>query len=111
LIRAGVALGLRVSGLRAVEASCADEALTLLDAMGAEIDLVVSDVKMSGAHDGIDLANLLSSKTPSTPIILMAGFAGGREWPSGVPVLYKPFQYVTLANVVFLSLGLSPAVN
>jgi two-component system, response regulator PdtaR len=108
LIRAGIALHLRELGLRVIEACSADEALSLLDVMRGEIDLVVSDVRMPGAHDGFDLANLLSSIEPPIPVILMTAFAGDRKTPPGMLVLYKPFLVEELASIVFVTLGLPP---
>jgi CheY-like chemotaxis protein len=108
IIRAGIALHLRDLRLRVIEACSAYEALTLLDVMSGEIDLVVSDIRMPGAHDGIDLAILLSSMEAPIPVILMTGYAGDRKTPPGMLVLHKPFLVEELASLIFVTLGLPP---
>jgi CheY-like chemotaxis protein len=55
LIRLDLADQLRTAGLTVVEASTGDEALTVLKANDT-VDLVVSDIRMPGATDGMELA-------------------------------------------------------
>ena len=57
------------------EASSADEARARLTAGG--VDLVLSDIVMPGAMDGVGLARWMSVNHPSLPIVLATAFSGG----------------------------------
>ena len=62
-------------GYVAEEASSAVEARARLTAGG--IDIVLSDIVMEGAMDGIELARWMSVNQPSVPIVLATAFPGG----------------------------------
>ena len=75
-----------------VQAACSvDEALTLLSD-GPIFDVVLSDIVMPGALDGIQFANALRRAYPDLPVVLMTGYSAqlttARE--SGFTVLPKP---------------------
>jgi CheY-like chemotaxis protein len=69
---------LRSAGLIVIEASTGDEALTILKANDA-IDLVVSDIRMPGATDGMELAAWLRRERPKIRIVLVSGFAATQD--------------------------------
>ena len=51
----------------------ADEALALLRE-GLIVDLLVTDIRMPGQMDGIDLARAVLQATPALPVIITSGF-------------------------------------
>lgn len=72
LIRLFVSDHLRDVGFQVVEASNADEAIALLQA-GAQIDLVFTDIRMPGHHDGMGLLDYVRSTRPDVPVVVTSG--------------------------------------
>jgi signal transduction histidine kinase/CheY-like chemotaxis protein len=70
----------------------ADLALELLRTEAARFDIVVSDIVVGGAIDGIELAKRVKSDHPALPIVLMSGYSDSldRAAALGVTVLTKP---------------------
>jgi CheY-like chemotaxis protein len=63
------------------------------------IDIVCSDIVMSGKMDGVGLAKAIREKRPKLPILLMTGFsAAAKEISSQFPVLRKPYQLHELSR-------------
>jgi len=91
-------------GYVAEEARSADEARARLTAGG--VDLVLSDIVMPGAVDGVDLARWMSVNHPSLPIVLATVVSGGAG-AAEVLTLIKPYSRKALAAA--LSQGLSRA--
>jgi len=95
---------LRELGYQAIEA--ADGAQALEIASGPEtIDLVFSDVVMSGGVTGLDLVRELRRRRPNLKLLLTSGFPGAmsareREIEPGlvVPILTKPYRREELAR-------------
>jgi CheY-like chemotaxis protein len=61
LVRMMLADQLREAGHRVVEARDADEALELLEHEALDVKVVISDIKMPGSMDGIELAQNTAS--------------------------------------------------
>lgn len=76
-------------GARVMRASHAEAALRLLEA-GAAIDVVLSDIVMPGALDGVGLARRLRELRPGLPVVLITGFSNTRMAEGEFPVLRKP---------------------
>jgi CheY-like chemotaxis protein len=55
-------------------ATSGDDAIALFQA-GERFDLVLSDVVMPGAHDGYDVAQVVTSMDPRVPVVLLSGYA------------------------------------
>jgi DNA-binding NtrC family response regulator len=72
LIRHDLAQRLRLAGYTVVEARNAEEAMTLLAAVTAP-RLLITDVRMGGAFDGVRLARLARLRNPKIKIIVMSG--------------------------------------
>jgi CheY-like chemotaxis protein len=90
LIRLDLAGQLRSAGLIVIEASTGDEALTVLKANDA-VDLVVSDIRMPGATDGMELAAWLRRERPKIKIVLVSGYAATQDMTAIADVaLAKP---------------------
>jgi CheY-like chemotaxis protein len=90
LIRLDLADQLRSAGLIVIEASTGDEVLTVLKANDA-IDLVVSDTRMPGATDGMELAAWLRRERPKIKIVLVSGYTATQDMTTVADVaLGKP---------------------
>jgi CheY-like chemotaxis protein len=61
---------LRECGYRVIEAANADEALTILQHLEIDIDVVFSDVEMPGSMDGFALSKWLRTNRPNVDVIL-----------------------------------------
>ncbi|SAK96599.1 integral membrane sensor hybrid histidine kinase [Caballeronia hypogeia] len=92
-VAAGLCAVLEVLGWQARHAASGDAALNVLEA-GGEFDLVLSDIQMPGACDGIRLAEWIKAKRPRQPVALMTGYADQLEQArrTGFTILAKPFN-------------------
>jgi CheY-like chemotaxis protein len=79
LIRLMIVEALREAGFEVVEASTADEALTIIKS-GTPVHLVFSDVRMPGSMDGIALMSLLREIRPELKLAVASGYSP--DWPS-----------------------------
>ncbi len=66
------------------------------------VDIVLSDIVMQGALDGVDLARWMSVNQPSVPIVLATAFPGGPGYAElrrsrGAFALIKPYSRNALA--------------
>lgn len=87
---------------------CLDGALA---GQGAAVDLVISDLMLSGRDRGMDLAASVRDRMPEMPILLISGYADDRTRQSledeGYPFLRKPFTRHQLTEAVRGLLGKS----
>jgi CheY-like chemotaxis protein len=74
LIRLELADYLRACGYRVLEASSAEEAMTVMQTEH-RVDLVFSDVQMPGPTDGFGLARWIRANRPGVKVILTSGVA------------------------------------
>jgi len=86
------------------EAEAADKALEILET-GPEIDLLLTDVVMPGAMDGIELARTVLARWPRIKVLLTSGFPGtkinGESGISGeIRLLSKPYRKEDLARTL-----------
>jgi CheY-like chemotaxis protein len=72
LIRMMLCESLRQAGCEVVEAANADEALTVL-ATTPDPDVLITDVKMPGALDGLELASRVRQARPSVKVVVTSG--------------------------------------
>ena len=84
----------RSARFRVVEAHNAEAAMRLLQS-GTHFDVLVSDVRLPGDMDGVQLGEAARRLRPSLPIVLISGYTEGRTL-SGVPLVDKPFEFGTL---------------
>jgi PAS domain S-box-containing protein len=104
LLRRAVARQLSELGYRVREAENADAALEILSAADT-IDLLFSDVVMSGTMDGLDLAHHAKALRPSLKILITSGFPGMRGSEPRLigcpfPLIGKPFSRKQLAQAI-----------
>lgn len=99
LIRLSMADDLRHAGYTVVEASNVDEALSVLSTT-PDITLVVTDIRMPGRFDGLDLANWIRRHAPAIKVaIASANTEAGME-RSFDAVLSKPVLSADLIRKV-----------
>jgi len=101
-VRTLVSNVLKGLGYQVTEAQNADEALALLEGMGA-LDLLLSDVVLPGSLSGRSLAIAVAQQRPRTKILLMSGYAPDVLDERGVSgrapeLLHKPFGKAELAR-------------
>ena len=102
VVREMVVAALERRGYRVIAASTGEEAARLIDRLGDEIDLLLSDVVMPGMS-GPDLLDLARRTRPNLRAIFMSGYTAlslGRPIPDGVVLLEKPFSSARLDQVV-----------
>ena len=91
LLRLDVANQLRLAGFDAIEVHNADEAVSIFT-RDIHIDAVVTDIRMPGTMDGVELIEWLNRRDPQIKIIVVSAFVG--DWPQ-LPVnvaLPKPVR-------------------
>lgn len=76
-------------------ATCAGEALAIIR-KGWVPQVLVSDIVMPGAVDGVELAKMVRESYPSTGILLMTGWSPDQD--HGFPCLAKPFSLNEVHN-------------
>jgi two-component system, cell cycle sensor histidine kinase and response regulator CckA len=92
---------LELAGYTVHTASNGREALTALDRLGAEVDLVVSDFVMPELG-GKELARQLGERWPDLPVLFMSGYAADpgvqqEVFAPGTLYIEKPFTPAALA--------------
>jgi signal transduction histidine kinase/CheY-like chemotaxis protein len=88
-------------GHRVTLVTSADEAHALLRRDGA-FDMVMSDMVMPGALDGLGLARALRSERPDLPVLLVTGYSAvaPQAEREGFAVLPKPFSRDDLVGAI-----------
>ncbi len=77
----------------------AESALKELESDG--IDLVFSDIVMSGKMDGLGLAQTIKQKHPALPVLLATGYSEAAQSARGdFPILRKPYQLHELSRAL-----------
>jgi two-component system cell cycle sensor histidine kinase/response regulator CckA len=107
VVRDMVVTALERNGYRVVAASTGEEAVRLIDRMGEEIDLLLSDVVMPGMS-GPDLYDRARRTRPDLKAVFMSGYSAlaiGRPIPVGITLLEKPFSGTRLNEVIRQALG------
>jgi PAS domain S-box-containing protein len=102
VVREMVVASLERLGYRVMAASTGEEAVRLIDRLGDEIDLLLSDVVMPGMS-GPDLYDHARRTRPGLRAIFMSGYTSlslGRPIPDGITLLEKPFSAARLDQVV-----------
>ena len=85
----------------------AGDALEALAVIGSQcgIDLLVSDIVITGGIDGFDLAEQARMLLPGLPVLLMQGYPAGSAEKCHIPILRKPYRRDELARHVRAALG------
>jgi CheY-like chemotaxis protein len=104
MVRNYVVAQIQSLGYRAHAAGDADEALALID-QGEEIDLLFTDVMLSGPINGRQLAIEALNRRPSLKLLFTSGYAeralvADRRLDAGALLLAKPYRKIELAKMI-----------
>jgi CheY-like chemotaxis protein len=97
LVRIMVAEALRDGGYTVIEATDADEAIAALR-RSDHVKVLVSDIRMPGAMDGVALARLVRSERPDVKVLLASGDLAGIEATEHDGVFLKPYDVGLMAE-------------
>jgi DNA-binding NtrC family response regulator len=80
--------------LRSGSSQSAEAALAIMLMRGREIGIVISDIRLGGAMDGIDFAREVRTRWPKLPFVITSGNPGARliHQPPDLVFLPKPWQ-------------------
>lgn len=108
-VRQSAVFALTQLGYRAFEACDSSEALRILEER-RDIDLLLTDVRMPGDMDGVELAFTVQSRWPRIAIIVVSGVFDlkGSRLPSGASFLAKPYGFPELRTMIDRQLARSP---
>jgi CheY-like chemotaxis protein len=98
LFRSAVNAILQRAGFQTIEARDGVEAYEIVQAIGANIELLLTDVYMP-RMDGLSLVGSVRELHPKMPILLMTG-SGLRNLPKNYVVLHKPIRREVLLQAV-----------
>ena len=91
---------LQRNGMRVLTASSGEEALAIFSSERLTIDILVTDVVMSGIS-GRELAFQIRELRPSLPILLMSGYENhAPDFPDEIPYMQKPLSLKRLFAVI-----------
>lgn len=100
-LRSVMAEAVKVLGHAVIERPSADLALIALEG-AADISLVITDVRMPGKLDGLDLAKAIWFRWPELPVVVMSGNAvlAPGLLPSNARFLTKPVHLDALHHAI-----------
>lgn len=104
LIRFILADSLRDIGFQVLEAGDGDEGLQILNS-GQVIDLIVTDVRMPGEVDGMQLTRRSKSLAPGRPVIVCSAHLYESEAFPADEFLAKPYSIAALAEAIARLIG------
>jgi DNA-binding response OmpR family regulator len=114
LIQTIVEEALAEGGFHPELASSGEQALTLLQNEESKYQALITDVNLSGAVTGWDVARRARELNPHIPVVYMTG-AAADEWPSlGVPnsmLLQKPFAPAQVVTAISQLLNQVPPTH
>jgi len=87
--------------LAVVECASAEAALGVADTAGEAVVMVLTDLHLAGAMDGIELAQRLRSQCPNASVVVTSGNPGRRlaELPDGAMFMHKPWRALDLLRI------------
>jgi two-component system, response regulator PdtaR len=92
IIRLMIADALRAQGISVIEASNGDEALRVLQS-SLPVDLLLTDIRMPSALDGLALAHAARAERPGLKLIVASSQPGAREAAGLADAFFaKPFD-------------------
>ncbi len=101
-------------GYRVLMAASGDAALRICDDLEGKLDLVITDLIMSG-KSGHELANELAERHPGVRVLFMSGYTENSATRRDILLkgglfLQKPFSVAELANAVHTALALKASL-
>jgi len=95
---------LRDEGYLVIEAANGDEGKDLLMS-GHDIDLIVTDVRMPGQIDGVELAAIAKRLEPERPVVVVSGHLPPAAANSADEFIAKPYLPSTFLQVILKLIG------
>ena len=89
--------------IQCLEAETAVQALKIVQGFEGRLDVIVTDIKMPGEMDGIDLAYAIGNTYPAIAVILISGYADEKAAKKATKVfklIQKPFVADTVVKAV-----------
>jgi two-component system, response regulator PdtaR len=102
LIRISVCDFLRNAGFTIIEAGSAREALAMLKARG-DVALVLTDIHMSGAMEGLELIREIRKSYPAIKVITASAYRSSEPVEA---MITKPYSLQSLLGIIKSVLGL-----
>ena len=104
-VRQVVGRSLRALGYQVHEAANGQEAMTLWQTHGPQVDLLFTDMVMPEGMTGLELAEQLQALKPGLKVIISSGYSdemveAGVPTKTGMVYLPKPYATGVLANVI-----------
>ena len=91
-------------GYRCITAANAVDALQIIESNLLELDMLVTDIKMPGALDGVALASKLRELQPAVAVLVITGYPESAAMKEAKArryrVLEKPFRQAELEEAV-----------
>jgi DNA-binding NtrC family response regulator len=80
--------------VQSVSSQSAEAALSIMLMRGPEVGIVIADIRLGGAMDGIDFAREVKTRWPKLPFVITSGNPGARliHQPPDLVFLPKPWQ-------------------
>ena len=103
LVRFTTAEVLREAGFDVLEAVDSSEALALLTT-GHPLDLIITDIRMPGRMDGVQLASVIKNTRPNLPIALLSSHLESSDHQADA-FISKPYEPDRLVEVVKRLIG------
>ncbi|MBO9602749.1 MAG: response regulator [Novosphingobium sp.] len=104
LIRILVADLLRDAGYEVAEAASGEDGLRLLES-GGDFDLLMTDIKMPGALDGLALATHWKNLFPGRPVLVSSGHLTADRMHPADELIVKPYSDARLLATVERLIG------
>jgi CheY-like chemotaxis protein len=99
LLRMAIADELRKRGFNVAEAANADEALSILHS-GVPVDLVLTDIKMSGTEGGESLAATIQAEYPEVKVVLASAQFPDQLGHEVDGFVRKPYEASEVAAII-----------
>ena len=99
LIRMIMADDLRLAGFQVLEAINGEEALALFCANG-DIRLIVSDIRVPGSIDGLQLSARIKQRCPQMPVVLVSSHLPEEQEVMADRFVRKPYNQAKLIEIV-----------
>jgi CheY-like chemotaxis protein len=104
LVRFALCEFLASYGIRVLEAVNADQALTVLKRLGSRVELLLTDIRMPGAMDGLGLTAWVHRYLPQMPVIVTTGDIGSPDRKLDLAprdaLLLKPYSFDKVARKI-----------
>ena len=104
LIRFDLSDALRELGYQVLEAANGDEGQEIL-LSGQRVDLIVTDVRMPGQVDGMELTRRSKHQAPDRPVIVCSAHLSASDSYPADAFLAKPYLTATLVGVIERLIG------